>query len=173
MRRERYGPVPKTGSDSDSRLVATFRTAGSTRRGQPGTTMTGIEARVTEIAIEIALAAEIQHREGAVRHHQWLIEEKARLEEEERRRRAEAERAEQERQRRLEHARIDRLLAAAKALEQAAAIRRYVDAIRAARPGGVSDEEIENWSAWALAQADRIDPTQGGAFLSASRDEEC
>jgi hypothetical protein len=29
----------------------------------------------------------------------------------------------------------------------------------------VSPEEIERWSKWALAQADRIDPVKTGRFL--------
>ena len=33
-------------------------------------------------------------------------------------------------------------------------------------------DDLEQWSKWALAQADRIDPTIGGAFLKAMRDED-
>jgi hypothetical protein len=35
-----------------------------------------------------------------------------------------------------------------------------------------SSEEFERWRRFALAEADRIDPTVGGAFLKAMRDEE-
>jgi hypothetical protein len=46
--------------------------------------------------------------------------------------------------------------------------------IRLAHPwdGASSTEAIERWSCWALAQADRIDPTIGGSFLVSMRDED-
>ena len=69
-----------------------------------------LETHMTEIAVQIVVTAEIQHREAAVRQFQWRVQRKAALEEEERRRRLEAERAERERQKRLEKARGDRLL---------------------------------------------------------------
>ena len=82
-------------------------------------------------------------------------------------------RAEKERQKKIEQARIDRLLRDAAAFQQAGEIRRYVEAIRLAqsRNGMSSSEELERWSQWALAQADRIDPVMGGAFLTATQDE--
>src|SRR5262249_33899230 len=36
----------------------------------------------------------------------------------------------------------------------------------------VSVEEVEQWSQWALAQADRIDPAAGGSFHKVTQDEE-
>ena len=109
-----------------------------------------------------------------MRQYQWRVRRKAELEEEERERKLEAERAEKERQKRLEQARIDRLLRDAAAFQQAGEIRKYIEAIRLAQ---VCDtitptDEFEQWSQWALAQADRIDPSIGGMFLKAMRDEE-
>ena len=133
-----------------------------------------LEARITDIAVELVLTAELQHRESAVRRYQWLVERKAELEQEERKRKLEAERAERERQRRLEQARVDRLVKDAAAFHQANEIRQYVQAIRIAHPSAEasSTEAFERWSQWALAQADRIDPVRGGAFLQSMRDEE-
>jgi hypothetical protein len=34
-----------------------------------------------------------------------------------------------------------------------------------------SPEALEQWSKWALAEADRIDPAIGGAFLKSMHDE--
>lgn len=133
-----------------------------------------IEARIAEIARELVLTDEVQYRESALRHYQWRVERKAELEEEERKRKVEAERAERERRRRLEQARIDRLLKDAAAFQQAAAIRKYVEAIQLAQgysSASVADD-LERWSKWALAQADRIDPAIGGSFLKAMRDED-
>lgn len=133
-----------------------------------------LETRITEIAVELVLTAELQHRESAVRHHQWRVERKAQLEEDERQRKLEAERAERERRKRLEQARIDRLLKDAVAFQQANEIRKYVEAIRLA--AGCDSPSVtgalERWSKWALAQADRIDPAIGGTFLMAMRHED-
>jgi hypothetical protein len=133
-----------------------------------------LESRLAEIAIQLILTAEIQHRESAIRRHQWRVERKAQLEEEERQRKIKAERAERERQRRLEQARIERLLKDAAAFQQAGAIRKYVEAIRHALSSSetCAPSELEQWSQWALSEADRIDPARGGAFLAAMKDED-
>jgi hypothetical protein len=132
-----------------------------------------IETRMTDIAVQLILTAEIQYREHAVHHYQWLNKRKAELEEEERKRKLEAERAQRERQKRIEQGRINRLLRDAAAFQQAGEIRRYVEAIRQARAlDGSSIEEVEQWSQWALAQADRIDPALSQRFLKAMQDEE-
>jgi hypothetical protein len=118
-----------------------------------------LETHMTDIAAHIVLRAEIDYRESAVRHHQWRVQRKAEREEEARKRKLEAERAEEERKRRLEQARVDRLLRDAAAFQQAGVIRQYVEATRSAlAKDDPSSEEVELWSQWALAQADRIDP---------------
>jgi hypothetical protein len=133
-----------------------------------------LEARMTDVAIQVILAAEIEYREGALRHHQWRIQRKAELEEEERRRKLEAERAERARQKRIEQSRIKRPLKDAAAFQQAGEIRKYVEAIRLAQTHDRSSpiDELERWSQWALAQADRIYPAIGGRFLKAIQDED-
>src|ERR1700722_8459186 len=97
----------------------------------------------------------------------------AELEEEEREKKRQAQRTERERQKRLERARIDRLLKSAAAYQQAGAIRKYVEAIHATQTdnSACSREELKRWSQWALAEADRIDPVVGCRFLLAMRDE--
>jgi hypothetical protein len=132
-----------------------------------------VETRITEIAIQIILTAELQYREGTIRSHEWRVQRKGELEEEEREKKCQAERAERERQKRLEQARIDRLLKSAAAFQRAEVIRKYVEAIRSAQTdnSACSREELEGWSQWALAEADRIDPVVGCKFLLAMRDE--
>jgi hypothetical protein len=132
-----------------------------------------LESRLAEIAVQLALTAELQHRESAIRQYQWRVERKAQLEEEERERELKAERDERERWQRLERARIERLLKDAAAFQQAGAIREYVKAIRLALSSreACSAEELGRWTQWALSEADRIDPAVGGAFLTAMRDE--
>lgn len=93
---------------------------------------------------------------------------KVELEEEERKRNLEAERAEKERQRRIEQGRLNRF---------SGMRRRFT---RLARYGGMSRQsdkyfsidEFEHWSQWALAQADLIDTAKSQRFLKAMRDEE-
>ncbi len=133
-----------------------------------------LERHVTDIAVQLVLTAEIEHREGAVGQYKWRMERKAQLEEEERKRKLEAERVERERQERLEQARIDRLLRDATSFQQAGEIRKYVEAIRLmqSRNGASSTEDIEQWSRWALAQADRIDPAMDARFLAAMQDKD-
>jgi hypothetical protein len=132
-----------------------------------------LETRVTEIAVQTILTAELQYREGALRSYEWRVQRKAELEEEERERKRQAERAERERQKRLEQARIDRLLKSAAAFQQAGAIRKYVEAIRATQTDSAasSGEDLERWCQWALTEAERIDPVVGRKFLLTMRDE--
>jgi hypothetical protein len=89
-----------------------------------------LETRMTEIAVEVILTAEIQYREMAVQQYQLRVERRAQLEEEERQRKLAVERAEKERLKGIEQARIDRLLRDAAAFQQAAEIRKYVETIR-------------------------------------------
>jgi hypothetical protein len=132
-----------------------------------------LEKRMTDIAIQVILTAEIRYRESALGQYQWRVQRKAQLEEEERKRKLEAERAQRERQKRIEQERIDRLLSDAASFQQARGIRGYVEAIRISFDGdGSSIEEFEKWRQWALAQADRIDPALGGKFLKAMQDRD-
>jgi hypothetical protein len=133
-----------------------------------------LEMHMTDVAVQTILTAEIQYRESALRQYQWRVRRKAELEEEQRKRKLEAERAEKERKKRIEQARINRLLGDAAAFQQAGEIRKYVEVIRLAmaRDSSSSMEEVEEWSKWALAQADRIDPAIGARFLKAMQDEE-
>ena len=116
------------------------------------------------------LAGEVQYRQSEVSNHRWLVERKAQLIEEARKRKEEEERKEREQRIREERMRVERLLGEAAAFRQANDIRAYVTLVRetsrsSAEP--VSQEELEAWAAWALAQADRIDPVRSRKFLAA------
>lgn len=128
-----------------------------------------VERQMAEIAAEILTAAEVQYRESRIQLHAWRIQLKAQLEEERRIRHAEAERKERERQAALAKERVHRLLTQAASLRQANDIRAYVEAALAAvvgRGAPVDAEALDRWSAWALAEADRIDPVISRAFLA-------
>lgn len=85
-----------------------------------------------------------------------------------------AERAERERLKQLEKVRIDHLLSDAAAFQQASVIREYIAKIQRAQSQSptVSAEEFQRWINWALAQADRIDPSIGKVFLAGMRAEQ-
>ncbi len=125
-----------------------------------------LETRLREIVTTIMFEAEKAHRARAVSHRAWIIERKAgiakRLEEE---RAAQAREAQKARERQQKEA-VDSLLKQAADLQKAQAIRAYVSEIR----GCVSElsapkDGLDRWADWALAQADRIDPTQSLRFL--------
>jgi len=126
-----------------------------------------LERQLQEVLVAVIVAGERQHRDSVLRTWRWRVERKAQLEEEIRQRRAEAERRERERLAALEQARIERLLGEAAALERARQIRRYVvevqDAQRSAE-APIPPDALEAWCAWALAQADQIDPIRNGAY---------
>jgi hypothetical protein len=127
---------------------------------------TTLESHVTEIAVEVIVTAEVHYREHCLRIHEWLIERKANLEAQLRKEQAEAEQKERERIAALAKARTDRLLAHATTLTQANAIRAYVETVcSVAVNDSVPPDELQQWRAWALEQADRLDPVVSGAFL--------
>jgi hypothetical protein len=88
-----------------------------------------IEDHLTEIARRIIVAAELQVREAAARHHQWWLDQRACLIEQDRLAREKAEREARERQERLAQSRVDKLLGEAEALLRAVTIRRYVSRV--------------------------------------------
>lgn len=127
---------------------------------------------MAEIAVEVVLLAEVRYREGAVRQYNRRVELKSELEDEDHKRVAEAERVERERLKMLEKSQIDRLLSDAAAFQQASVIREYVAKINRTQSLSptVSGEDLQQWIDWALAQADRIDPSIG-TFVTSMRAE--
>ena len=126
-----------------------------------------LERQLRDVAAAIIVFGEQCIRQGAMYAHSSRIKRKAELEEEVRNRQAEEERRQRELQAKREQARVDHLLTQARSLEKADRIRGYVSRVRdvnstAATPMTVA--ELEEWSSWALAEADRIDPVVSGAF---------
>jgi hypothetical protein len=126
-----------------------------------------LERQMTGIAAELVLTAEKQLREGMERGHQWRIERKAQLEEEDRQRVIEMERQERERQKKLERARIAQLLRGADDFRMANEIRAFVAALGSTFADDDADRQVQftAFSSWALAQADRIDPALKPIFI--------
>jgi hypothetical protein len=133
-----------------------------------------IEAQLSDIVVELIVTGEVQYRELLQHHYEWLLQEKVRLEKEARQRKEEEERRERERQIKEQKERVERLLNEALALRQATEIRTYVKTVLTAN-SSVTDplprEKVDTWAAWALAEADRIDPIRSGRFLDQVKDE--
>ena len=130
---------------------------------------TALEAQLGEIACGILLKAEDDMRRSAVWSYEYEVKERARKAEEAR---VAMERAEAERIARAAaaaKARFAALVDGADALERAERIRRYVAAVRervAAGPTEPDSDLLERWSAWALSEADALDPVLSGRFVA-------
>ena len=121
-----------------------------------------------EIAFSIIIAAEIFYRNHALYVHKQTIKRKENAIENRRKRKEEAERQEKERIRELEEARVNYLLGLGEDFIKAGKIRNLVDSIKTQFDKGnleVSANDINEWSSWAFAQADKIDPVVSGKIL--------
>jgi len=133
-----------------------------------------LESMLQEIVVNLIAVGEMRIRAVERRWYEYRAERKVELIEAERERREEAAREERERQRRLANARIEKLHQEAMSLRLADDIRQYVAAVNernAASSNPVPPAEMDDWSRWALEQAERIDPVRTGAFLLPLREE--
>ena len=132
-----------------------------------------VESHLQQIVVSLIVLGEMRYRFGEQHRFEWLTNRKADLIEQARRQQEEEARRVQERCIRAEKARVDRLLGEALALRQARDIRAYVEEVRAISngSGNTLPAELDAWSAWALAQAARIDPVLSGAYLRGITDE--
>jgi hypothetical protein len=129
-----------------------------------------LETIVSDIAVEIVVRVEEQYRDAQFRHHKWLLARRAEEVEAARKAKIEAERRERERLKKLERERIEQLLADADQLRRAQAIRAYVAEVERLPNAVESGENFEQWRAWALSQADRIDPVKNGSLWRSIED---
>lgn len=131
-----------------------------------------LEKMVGMIATEVMMAGEVRHREWKIELYQSAMKSRAELEEKIRLEKIEAERQARELEERKAQQRIDRLLSAATAMQNAEMIRNFVAGIRG-RVGDMkaSPDAVEKWASWALSEADRIDPAKNLNFLNALDDD--
>ena len=129
-----------------------------------------LERQARDIAVAVIVKAEEQLRADAAQGHAWKVRRHAEVLQQMREERERAKRAERERQAEAERVRVERLIGEASALQQAREIRGYVEEVRAANRDAadpVPGAEMDAWAEWALAQADRIDPSGAGRSGSA------
>ncbi|TDH58260.1 hypothetical protein E2C06_33555 [Dankookia rubra] len=128
---------------------------------------TPLEDQLGKIACGLLLTAEAAARRGAVQSYELAVKNRA---EEAQKTRVAAERAKAERAAReaaAAKARFTALMDGADALERAERIRRYVAAVQArvtARPDMAEPSALRQWAAWALAEADALDPVLSRLF---------
>jgi hypothetical protein len=120
-----------------------------------------LEKQLSEIVAAMLVNGEWIYRDWQLQSHQCLVDRKAELEDAARKRADEVVRKERERVFKLERARRQQLLADARNWRRAAEIRAFV-AAASKRLGEVVDDKRNEWSAWALAEADRLDPLLEG-----------
>lgn len=120
-----------------------------------------MEDQLEEIAIGLVAAGEWMYRVSLRRYYEYRRDRQRELKDQIRRRNEEAARKERQRLEKIEADRRNQLIAEAVAWRQASDIRAYIEAQlvrRKASAEGEARTELETWAAWALAEADRIDP---------------
>lgn len=131
-----------------------------------------LERQLTDVVRGLLIHSEQVARESALWNYDWQVKERLRKAEEAR---LAAQQAEAERVAREEaaaKARLAALVDGANDLERAERIRRYVAAVRqryAALPDMLAPALLDRWAAWALGEADALDPVLSGRILRDAR----
>jgi hypothetical protein len=115
-----------------------------------------LEDQLTEIVVGLAIESEKLHRQWIAQQAEWRRETKERQEREEREKREAEERRERERLAAIEKEKLDALLREAGGWQESKLIRAYVEAVRDTPRS--ADPSFETWAAWALQEADKLDP---------------
>lgn len=113
------------------------------------------------MAVGILVYGDMAYRAWVVRRHRWCVERRAEYLEKQRKLGEEEERRRLEEIRRQEAARRNRLVADTASWRQTADIREYVESVRKrfeSQHDWPAHSQLQVWLAWAIAEADRIDP---------------
>lgn len=121
-----------------------------------------LERQLSEIVAAILVSGEWVYRDWQHQSHQYLVDRKAELEEAVRKEADEVVRKEREQVIKLEKMRRQQLIADVRNWRRASEIRAFV-AAASERLGEGGDGNRNEWSVWALAEADRLDPLLEGA----------
>lgn len=120
-----------------------------------------VEGYLTDIVVFLILAGEVHYRRQMQGRYDWDVQRLHELREKRRKQREEAERQERLRVEQEARERIRRLLHEASSWRRARDIRDYVATVQAAAVGLGPERDagkVSAWVAWALAEADRVDP---------------
>jgi hypothetical protein len=122
-----------------------------------------IETHISEIVVELITTAEIQYRESCARRHAWLMEQKEVVKNRIDQERQLAEVAANNQAIALAKEQLHELFKMGENLRHAQEIRTLVKAMRDIShdfSNPRAKDRFENWSRWALAQADELDPVR-------------
>ena len=124
-----------------------------------------LETQLTDIVVSLLVTAEVQYRAAVVAGHARRIARRAEDAAYLARRRADAERRGDEREIMKADARRERLHAQARDWRTARDIRGFVTEVFA-KIDGLQDDggDLSTWRAWALAEADGLDPARNGSL---------
>jgi hypothetical protein len=124
-----------------------------------------LEAHLTDIAVEMLVAGEIQLRASLVAAHARALEQRHEMEQRLAERRAEADRQRREAAIKAEQSRQQLLLEMAADHQKARQVRNLVDQVVHSRSQDADqDGAALHWAAWARAIAERIDPVPRLSF---------
>ncbi len=118
-----------------------------------------LEHQPADIVVGLIVRAEEDYRAGLAGHHQWLLQRRENARAEIVRRRDEAEQKARQARGKAEREARALLLAQARAHGEAAQIRVFVAAVRAAADADEGAREaVQVWTDWAQGIAERLDP---------------
>lgn len=145
--------------------------------GTPDTWMDGddapLEAQLADIVVSILVAAEVRHRAAQVAGHARRIEWRAQIAADLVRRQADAVRRRDEREVMKAKARRERLLSQARDWRKARDIRGFVsDVLTEVGEDPDDDDALAEWRAWALAEADALNPLTRGDLAPWGQDDD-
>jgi hypothetical protein len=131
-----------------------------------------LEKQLSTIAVEIVVAGEMQYREHQVSFYEEAVRRREEMRQAAIKRKLEQEKAERDRVLKLEEDRLKRLVDSAENHRRANDIRGFVASVIANPAPTAGEDRVGRWQAWALAQADRIDPITTGRIWDDVSEEE-
>ncbi len=117
-----------------------------------------LEVVVPDVVLNIVVFGELNHRASLQSHYEWLVERKAAQEEKIRQEKELAERQAREAQLRKEKERRENLFKLVRNWKHSEEIREFVAAMSLHPQANEFPDALRQWSTWALAEADALDP---------------
>jgi hypothetical protein len=117
-----------------------------------------LEAVLPDVVLNIVVIGELNHRASLQSHYEWLVERKAAQEERIRQEKELAERQAREAELRKEKERRKHLFKLVRNWKHSGEIREFVAAMSLHPQANEFPDALRQWSTWALAEADALDP---------------
>lgn len=122
-----------------------------------------LETKLRQILVDLLVAGEECYRGGEQHRYDWSVERRKRLQAEQQRLDEEARHRDEARARAESRARRHLLFTQARDWRRAQDIRAFVKEVLD-DPVRAEDDNLHRWSAWALAEADALDPLRSGSL---------